>query len=241
MSVSHFLVPANSETGKIQNLSEIIGTRMPSGYADFSTVSLMIILFPEKVLPYFGKDKEYYDFIFAFTKFEFSEKIFEPSEIRSKLIEISNILRTKEGFPLGNYYYFQYEDTKLLTFLYVTLKGSELNKIVKDKIYEESEPYDISFNFDEHNQCSLLEVTRVINVRDKNGKGANVIMDISCFPATIEIIKVERDYGFGKEIKKVHLTFKKPFEHFKEELDRIIRVCDICIEHRLGLKAHVDY
>ncbi len=213
---------------------------MPAGYTDFSTFSLMIILFPEKVLPYFDKDKEYYDFIFAFTKFEFSEKIFEPSEIRSKLFEISNILRTKEGFPLGNYCYFGYEDTKLLTCLYVTLRGSELNKVVKDKIYEESEPYNISFNFDEHNQCSLLEVTRVINVRDKYGKGANVIMDTTCFPSTIEIIKVDRDYGFGKEIKKIHLTFKKPFEHFEEELDRLIRVCDICIEHRLALKSHVD-
>lgn len=239
MSVSHHFTPVNLETGKFQRESGITGIRLQLPSTDFSTFSLMMILYPEKVLPYFDKDKKYYDFIFSFKEYEVSEKIFDPSEIKNKLIEINNILEEKDGFPLGQYYYFAYEDVKFFNFLYVTLQGNELNKIIKDKIYEELEHYDISTNFDEFSQASKLSNVREVSITDKLGNRTKSILDLKAFPSTIEIQKVERDYGFGKEIKKVHLTFKKPFEHFKEEIDRLIMVCDICLEHKLGLKSCV--
>lgn len=240
MSISHHLTPVNLETGKFQRESEITGTRLQWPSTDFSTFSLMMTLYPEKVLPYFDKNNEYYDFIFSFKKYEVSEKIFDPSEIRTKLIEINNILKTKEGFPLGKYYYFAYEGVKLFNFLYVTLLGSELNKIVEDKIYEEFELYEISTTFDEFSQASMLQNKRTVYVTDKLRKRTNSILDFQAFPSTIEIYKVERNYGFGKEIKKVHLTIKEPVEHFQEEIDRLINVCAICIAHKLGLKSYVD-
>ena len=240
MSISHHLTPVNLETGKFQRESGITGERLQFPSTDFSTFSLMMILYPEKVLPYFGRDKDYYDFIFSFKNFEVSEDTYDPSEIRFKLIEIINTLREKSGFPLGNYYYYDYEDAKSLNFLYVNLLGSELNKIVEDKIYEEFEPYDISTTFDEFNQASNLQRKIEISIRNKEGNRTKTFLNLDAFPSTIEINKVERDYGFGKEIKKVHLSSKEPLEHFQEEIDRLIKVCDICIEHRLGLKSHVN-
>lgn len=239
MGVSHHLSPVNLQTGKFQRESGITGTRLQFPSTDFSIFSLMMMLYPEKVLPYFGKDKEYYDFIFSFKEHEISEKIFDPSEIRAKLIEINNILRTKEDFPLGKYYYFVYGDAILNHYLYVTLTGRELNKIVEDKIYEAFESYDISTNFDEFSQASKLQSKRTVYVTDHSGKRTNSFLDLKAFPSTIAIIKAQReDYG---EIKNIHLIFKEPFEHFEEELDRLIKVCDICIEHRLGLKSYVEY
>ncbi len=199
-----------------------------------------MILYPEKILPYFEKNKEYYDFIFSFLEYEVSEKIFSPVEIRSKLVEIKNLLELKENFPLGKYYYFEFEDLKSNSFLYVTLKGSELNKIVENKIYNESILYDVNTNFDEHNQATLLRSNPTVSIKDENGQRTKSLLDFNAFPSTIHIEKVDRSHGFEKQSSKVNFVIKEPIEHFKEELDRLIKVCDICIDHSLGIKSYVD-
>ena len=136
MSISHYLIPVNLEKGK--NLVKYGNYRewvhFPS--TNCSTFSLMMIMYPEKVLPYFRRDKYYYDFIFSFKKFEVSEDYFASSEIRIKLIEIINTLSVNSGFALENYYCSVFEDAKSLNFQYVNLLGSELIKIVEDEIYE---------------------------------------------------------------------------------------------------------
>ena len=106
---------------------------------------------------------------------------------------------------------------------------------------KEIEPYDITTTFDKFNQASNLQrKIELSNCNEKENR-TKTFLNLDAFPSTIEINNEVRDYGFGKEIKKVHLSSKEPLEQFQEEIDRLINDCDICKEYRLGSKDYVGY
>ena len=119
MSISHYLIPVNLEKGKNSVKYGNYREWVHFSSTNFSVFSLMMIMYPEKVLPYFRRDKYCYDFIFSFKKFEVSEDYFASSEIRIKLIEIINTLSVNSGFALENYNCFLFEIAKYLIFHYL--------------------------------------------------------------------------------------------------------------------------
>lgn len=244
MSVSYHLVPVHKETGAFQSLYELTDKRMNNDYSKLANVTFE---FQQQVLDFFEKEKTDYDFLFACLEQEVSEKTLVPSVLKNSLEEMLQILKTKTGFPIPAFYYFNYEDTRHFNFLYVTLLGSELNKIVVDKIYHASEAYAINTSFDMLNGYyrSGEEIkqwsSKEISIKDEAGNRSKGALDLSAFPSTIQIIKTERDYGFGKEIKKVDLILKSPFEHYEADLNSLIDLCQLCIEHDLGIKTYVDH
>ena len=96
----------------------------------------------------------FFDFIFSLTQSEISIITYQPEHLKALFIELLNILKTKEGFPIPRYNYFRYEGQMESTYLYVNVNGTELNKIVEDKNYSSHSNYDINASFDKWNNFS---------------------------------------------------------------------------------------
>lgn len=243
MGVSYHIVPVNKETGKFENLFLITGKRINN---EINKLGNVMIQFPERVLNYFEKDISYFDFIFSLKSQEISETTFEPEVVKQKLLQTIKTLETKDNFPINRYNYYRYEDEKDFTFLYVTLLGKELKKITLDDSFVDSEIYDINTSFDIFNNYNesgkqFYQWNKEVYVTDANNNRTTSSLNYDSFPSKIQIIKVERDYGFSKEIKEVSLILKKPFEHFEQELNDLIEICEECIKHNLGIKSYVSY
>jgi hypothetical protein len=155
------------------------------------------------------------------------------------------VLESNDSFPIHRFKYFGYGDVKAFNFLNVTVNGAVLNKIAMDKNYIDSHNYDLTTSFDIFNNYrtsgrDFYQMSPVIYINDEENTRTTSTLDLNAFPSTIPIVKVERDYGFDQEITEVNLLLKSPYEHFEEELNELISICEACTKHNLGLKTYVE-
>jgi len=243
MGVSYHLVPTNKATGSFENVFSFSGQRFNN---EINQLGHLMIQFQDQILDFFGKDTAFFDFIFSLKEHEVSEITFDPAILKDKLEFTLKQLQHKDDFPIPQYHYFSYEDIKEFQFLYVSLMGKELNKIISGTTYLDEEVYDINTSFDPFNQYDLIrqsfqQKAPTVYVKNTAGERTTARLNLDAFPSSIQIEKVERDYGFGKEIRTVHFILKTPFDHFKDELQQLIALCQACIDHDRGIKAYVSY
>lgn len=244
MGVSYHLVPVNRKTEKFENIFKVFGKRINN---EINILGNFLIQFPKRFLTFFGKDEEYFDFIFNLKKEEVSSLVYEPAELKSKLSEVMDTLKTKNNFPIKQFYGFNYEGLRDSSALYVNLKGEELNRIVQDGDFVNDDAFDISTIFDMYNGYNETgnrennQNPPTVYIWDENKNRTTKELNLDVFPTKIKIIKCEQNYGLNQEIKEVHLILKTPYEYFEQELRNLSDLCEECMKHDLGIKSYVSY
>lgn len=212
---------------------------------DFSIFAELMINFPSKFIEYFNKHELFFDFIFSLTQSEISIITYQPEHLKALFIELLNILKTKEGFPIPWYNYFRYEGQMESTYLYVNVNGTELNKIVEDKNYSSHSNYDINASFDKWNNFSesggiFKQGNTLVYIKTEEGINYRSNLDYNAFPGEIFINNTQDNIRLRKEIKKVFLVLKTPYEHLSDTFNNLIAICNVCIERGYGLKSYVS-
>lgn len=178
-------------------------------------------------------------------KSEISKIIYLPENLKSLFVELLEILKTKEGFPIKGFNYFNYDGLMESTFLYVNLKGGELNKIVEDKIYFKDADFDVNTSFDKWNNCfeyagSLKQKQTTVYIKTEEGERFRSNLDLNSFPITLNVNRTLSNIRLGKEINKVDLIVKTPYEHLLPMFENLIAICGFCIEKNYGIKSFVE-
>lgn len=241
MSVSYHLIPVDKNT---ESFVDTNGQSI-SLKNDFSLFAELMINFPDQFLPYFGKHELYFDFIFSLQKSEKSEITYQPENLKKLFTELLEILKTRDGFPIPSFKYFNFDDIMELTFLYAYIDGSELNKIVEEKSYSAALQYEISISFDKWNNYSMVkgifeQGKTGVDVKSESGTRFTSYLDVNAFPGTIQVNGITRSIYLEKEVKQVSLVLKTPYEHLFPMFSNLIEVCDFCIERNYGLKSYVS-
>lgn len=242
MSVSYHLIPVDKNT---ESFVDSNGHSM-SLKNDFSLFAELMINFPDQFLPYFGKHELYFDFIFSLQKSEKSEITYQPENLKKLFTELLEILKTRNGFPIPSFNYFNFEDIMELTFLYAYIDGSELNKIVEEKSYSAALQYEISISFDKWNNYSIVKRNfeqgkTGISIESESGARFSSYLDVNFFPGVIRVNGTTNSINLGKEISEVSFVLKTPYEHLYPMFHNLIEVCDFCIERNYGIKSFVSY
>ena len=239
MSVSYHLIPINKETGKFENLYVLCGSRHSN---DISKLGDTMLTFTKETLQFFDVDQTYYDFIFSLRDQEVSTETYDPKVIKEKLLYTRDTLKSESGFPIPAYNYFKYAEDQYITYLYATILGSELKSIVNHNNLEDDMEYNISIVIDifsnyEKRYHKIEQFRTTLYVYDKNKERISSFFNYKAFPSKIKVIELENK----PDVKEIELVLKSPFEHFENELNNLIGLCDDCIKHNLGIKSHVSH
>lgn len=243
MSVSYHLIPVDKQTGATIQQD---GT-MPKLKNDFSIFAALVIQYPDRFIGYFEKHELYFDFILCLRRLEKSTIIYQPNLLKSLFQELLGLLATKDGFPIPAFNYFRFEDTLDFKFLYANLQGSELNKIVEDKVYFKDSSFEIAASFDPWNNYTetaqgggFKQVNPIISIKTEEGNMFKSAMDLRAFPSELAINHASALMGIGKDAKQVSLVLKTPYEHLSPIFNDLIEVCDYCMERGYGLKSFIS-
>lgn len=241
MSVSYHLMPVDKKT-------EIFIDTYDAGFKmnnDFSIFAELMINYPDRFLDYFDKHELFFDFIYSLNRSEISKITYQPENLKALFIELLEILKIKEEFPIKAFHYFQYEDLLESTFLYVNLIGSELNKIVEDKVYHKDSNFDVNTSFNKWNNYAenggyFRQKPSTIYIKTEEGEQFRSNLDIKSFPGILLINRTQNNINLGREIKQVSLVLKTPYQHLFQMFTNLIELCDACEARNYGIKSYIS-
>ncbi len=241
MSVSYHLMPIDKKTESFVDLNSL-KIKLEN---DFSIFAELMINYPDKFNQYFAKHELYFDFIYSLRKSEISKITYQPENLKLLFIDLLEILKTKEGFPIKSFNYFNYEGLMESTYLYVYLDGNELNKFVEDKIYHNDSKFEINTSFDKWNNYSVIggdfeQRNTIVYIKTEEGERFRSNLDLCAFPNVIKINGTQRNINLGKEINQVSLILKTPYEHLYPMFQNLIEVCNFCIDRNYGIKSFIS-
>lgn len=240
MSVQYLLIPVDKETGTIID-SKNLDLNQKN---DFTIFAEIMINFPNNCIAYFDKHELFFDFVLSLKETELSKTTYQPENLRNLFVELLEILNTKSGFPVESFLSFSYEEMMETNFLYVILKGSELNRITEDKSYHPESVFSISTSFDRLNNYSFdgeyfTQNKPRIYITDSEGERFWSDLDLSSFPGKLKIIQTQKNIKLGKEIKTIILNRKTPFNYYYSMFRRLIEFCKLCEEKKFAIKSLV--
>ena len=241
MSVSYHLVPVDKETESFVDLN---WSQLQLNN-EFSSFAELMMNYPDRFLFYFDKHELFFDFIFSLNQSEISKITYQPEHLKSLFLELLEILETKEDFPIPYFHYFKYEDQLESTFLYVNLRGEELNKLVEDKIYFKDGAFDVQISFDKWNNYAELrgefrQKPTLVYIKMEEGERFRSNLDLTAFPGIVNINGTLKNIRLGREIKQVSLLLKSPYEHLAPMFRNLIDTCSYCIENNYSIKSFIS-
>ncbi len=241
MSVTYHLVPVDKTTNTFVDFHSL-GKNIPN---DFSLFAELMFNHSDRFLHYFDKHELVFDFIYSLNESEISKITYEPESLKAIFLDLLEMLKTKEGFPINSFNYFGYEDVLETTFLHVNLKGSELNKIITGMDFHKDSDFDIRTSFDKWNNYSesngvFEQKKAIVYIATPEGDRYHADLNYDAFPGILTINKTLNNINLGKAITQIQLIHKTPYEHLQPLFTNLIGICDLCIEHNFGIKSFVE-
>jgi|GEM_PF-3037320 len=241
MSVSYHLVPVDKGAESFIDMYSF-DSNINNGFSIFAE---LMINYPNEFLEYFDKHELFFDFVFCLKQTEVSKITYQPDNLKTLFQELLDILNTKENFPIKVFNYFKYEDIMESTFLYINLKGSELNKIIENQSYHGDSDFEIKISFDKWNNYayqngSFIQKPTYVHIKSTEGDRFHANLNLNAFPSKLKINGTLSNINLGKEIKEVSLVLKTPYEHLQPIFTNLIKLCDACKEKGYGIKSFIS-